>query len=106
MNEWWSITSRYYYQAIQVIVSIKGFYKFRSASRIDMYGSLYSGYFDATDSRINRLISDANSSGNYKFYFRIYLQSGNYTLVASTDFENRTGSFSIVVSGPTTVTLQ
>ena len=87
-------------------MSVDGCYGFKSNSSIDMYGCLYGSNFDPTNSNNNLIKSDDDLGGNQQFYFRISLQSDNYTLVATTYFMRVTGSFSIIVTGPANVTFQ
>jgi hypothetical protein len=91
---------------MELTVSINGSYQFKSFSQIDMYGCLYSPYFNATNPSTNPLIYDDDSGGNHQFFFSISLQPRNYTLVATTYSANATGAFSILVSSPATVILR
>jgi hypothetical protein len=98
--------NQYYYNAIQVVVPISGFYKFQSFSNIDMYGCLYTQYFNATNPSANLLTCDDDNGGDQQFYFRISLKASNYSLVATTFQSNTTGSFFISVTGPANVIFQ
>ncbi|CAF4899631.1 unnamed protein product, partial [Rotaria sp. Silwood1] len=80
-------TANYYYETYQVNVSTAGYYRFKSSSSIDTY-------------------EDDDTGSNAQFQFTLYLQPNTvYTLVATTYAENVTGSYTVIASGATRVTL-
>ncbi|CAF1258161.1 unnamed protein product [Adineta steineri] len=93
----------YYYKPIQIFISTPGYYEIQSFSNIDMFGYFYL-YFMPLNPPMNILMSDDDSGGNNQFYFRISLDPIMYTLVATTYEKNITGLFSIMVTGPASVT--
>lgn len=93
-----------YYEAIRIHVPHTGNYTFTSISAIDTYGSMYNNTFISLVPYQNVLISDDDSGDNSQFLFTILLQTiGNYTLVVTTFYPNVLGSFSIVATGPKSV---
>jgi hypothetical protein len=99
-------TGQYYYKAIQFVVSTSAFYRFTSVSRIDMYGYLYTQYFNATAPYINLLTYNNDSGGNRHFSFEISLQSNNFLLMATEVPRNVTEPFFIVVFDPVNITFR
>jgi len=99
-----NLGQNYYYVDIQIDISKNGLYEFESQSSIDMCAYFYENSFNSTNKDFNLLIFDNNSGGNNQFDFQISLQStNNYILVVTTYYSYVTGSFSIYVTGPTTV---
>jgi hypothetical protein len=93
----------YYYQAIQTRTYTAGTYTLRSTSRtgMDTYGCLYSTSFDPTYPYRNLLTCDDDSGGSGQFLVSHYLLSGQtYVLVVTTSSSRTTGSYSIIASGP------
>lgn len=100
------ISSRYYYQAIEVTVHTSGTYTFVSVSSMDTYGCLYRNHFHPSNPSENLIAIDDDSAGNRQFRIISSLQSGStYVLVFTTSFSYTTGSFSVKVSGPALVNL-
>jgi hypothetical protein len=98
----------YYYQAIQTRTYTAGTYILRSTSRtrMDTYGCLYSTSFDPTYPYQNLLTCDDDSGGSQQFLINYYLLSGQtYVLVVTTSIYRITGSYSIIVSGPGSVSM-
>ena len=104
-------SSNYYYESIEIrTLNKSGFYIFQSNSSTstDLYGCLYLGWFDPSDSSINKLICDENSGDDRQFQFSQDLfpsPSDAFTLVVTTAFPSTTGSYSISVTGPSLVSM-
>ncbi|CAF1956177.1 unnamed protein product [Rotaria magnacalcarata] len=97
----------FYFQAIQVSVSLSGSYIFQSDSTIDTMGFFYGVSFDPSVPLTNLLIDD-DDDGDIDFQFRIqvFLQAGStYILVVTTHREYEKGTFSIKTSGPANIGL-
>ncbi|CAF1156528.1 unnamed protein product [Adineta steineri] len=95
----------YYYETIQVNISVDGFYGFeiQSQSAISIDGDLYVNYFNSTDLSSN-LISYTYKDKNYSnTYFGNFLSSNKYVLMITTYFCCSQGSFSLLVTGPANV---
>ena len=94
----------YYFEAIEVNVSIPGNFAFTSNSSIDTYGYFYNGTFDPYYPLSNLLQSNDDDAGNLQFRINIYLaNTGSYVLVFTTFLTNEQGAFSIFVSGADSV---
>lgn len=87
------------------MIPLTNYYRFRSVSKIDMYGYLYTSNFNASNSTNNLLKFNDDDGGSSQFLILVELNVGNYTLVATTYFANVTGNFSILIDGPTDVIL-
>ncbi|CAF5008754.1 unnamed protein product, partial [Rotaria sp. Silwood1] len=99
-------TANYYYETYQVNVSTAGYYRFKSSSSIDTYGYLYVNNFLPSSTSLNFLVEDDDTGSNSQFQFTLYLQPNTvYILVATTYYENVTGSYTVIASGATRVTL-
>ncbi|CAF1567080.1 unnamed protein product [Rotaria sp. Silwood1] len=97
----------YYFQAIQITVSVTGAYSFTSNSDMDTRAYFYETFFDPSTPLVN-LITDDDDSGDDIFQFRIdvNLQSGRtYILVVTTHGDYVTGSFRVLASGPASLGL-
>ena len=78
---------------------MSGYYAFVSNSSIDTYGYLYNGTFDPYQPTLNLLQQNDDSGGNNQFLINASLvNTGSYTLVATTYSPNRTASFSVIGS--------
>jgi len=96
----------YYYETVEVKVFTAGTYTLGSISSIDTYGYLYENDFIPFDPTVNLQAQDGQGCGNNQFAIRTDLQMNRtYILIVTTWFANRTGNFSILVSGPNNVTL-
>ncbi len=96
----------FYYEVIQIIVSVTGNYSFTCYSPVDTYGYLYTNSFDPSNVNVNLLAQDNGSGGNFQFYITILLQSGGtYILVVTTYAPGVTTTFSIITSGPVSISL-
>ncbi|CAF3224322.1 unnamed protein product [Rotaria socialis] len=97
----------FYFQAIQVSVSVSGSYIFQSNSTFDTMGFFYGVSFDPSVPLTNLLIDD-DDDGDIIFQFRIQvsLRAGNtYILVVTSHREYEKGDFSIKTAGPSNVGL-
>jgi len=98
----------YYYQAVQTRTYIGGTYTLRSTSStgLDTYGCLYSTSFDPTYPYKNLVTCDDDGGGNLQFLISRYLSSGQtYVLVVTTSSPHAIGSYSIIASGPGSVSM-
>jgi hypothetical protein len=96
----------YYYHAVLVEVTRTGFYSFTSNSSIDTYGYIYNHSFDPSNPNWNLLSGNDDGDDNHQFKLIILLHSGTkYVLIVTTFHPNSTGTFSMVVSGPSVVFL-
>ncbi|CAF1325561.1 unnamed protein product [Adineta steineri] len=94
-------SSNSYYEAIQVNVRRSGLYTFFSQSNINTYGSIYKDYFNPSYPNENRLVYDDESCQEHQFTFTIALETSiTYILIVTSFYSNKTGAFSIFVSGP------
>ena len=96
----------FYYQAIEVTVSITGSYIFASNSFIDTYGLFYNSPFDPFTPTKNLITADDESGGLQQFLIDVNLQSGRrYALVVTTYRPYESGSFVIRAYGPGSINL-
>ncbi len=96
-----STTATFYYEPIQVVVSVTGTYTFKSSSTVDMYGYFYANNFNPSNVALNLMASNDDSGGSLQFLLTVSLQSGGtYILVATTYSQYVTTSFSVIGSGP------
>lgn len=96
----------YYYQAIQVTVSMTGTYIFMSNSSLDTYGYFYSNSFDPLSPSVNLIASDDDSNGARQFRINLTLQfQSRYTLVVTTHGPNGIGYFLVKAIGPASLEL-
>lgn len=99
-------SARFYYQAILIRTSINGNYTIQSNSTLDSYGFLYLNSFNPNNMIANILNSDDDSAGGGQFLISYRLQANSrYILIMTTFFSNRTTPFSIMVRGPTIVSM-
>ncbi len=99
-------SANYYYEAIEVNVIETGYYIIISNSTIDVDGFIYKNNFDVFNSRMNLILNDANSGCNQQFKILIRLQMNTtYILVVTTSYTNVTGAFSVLVFGPSNVSM-
>ena len=89
-----------------MVVSTAGSYQITSQSRVDLFGILYTGQFNPAFPYSNFLVSDDDGGTGSQFFLSRYLSSMDYVIVVTTFSRNVTGSYSISVRGPATVTLQ
>ncbi|CAF3488506.1 unnamed protein product [Rotaria socialis] len=99
-------TGTFYYQAIQINVSVTGNYSFACFSAANAYGYLYVNTFDPSNVNVNLIAQNSGTGGNFQFYITIVLQPGStYILVVTTYAPGVTTAFSITASGPTSIGL-
>ena len=100
------VAGDYYYQAIRITVSKSDIYTFTSQSSMDTYGYLYENVFDPLYPSGNLIASNDDGGGNQQFRFSVHLfTESSYVLIVTTYRTNTIGSFSIRVSGPSSVDL-
>ncbi|CAM4922448.1 unnamed protein product [Rotaria socialis] len=98
--------ANYYYQAIRMIVNTSGNYNITSSSNVDTYGYLYATAFYPSNISLNLIAQDDDSGGSMQFKFvRFFNSSVVYILVATTYSGGVMAPFSIIVSGPSRVSL-
>jgi hypothetical protein len=94
----------YYYEAIQINVSISGNYIIWSNSSIDTIGYIYNNSFNPDAQFENLLLSDYDIDDNRQLQFAIMLQAmARYILVVKTYYSKVTGAFLIIANGPAPV---
>jgi hypothetical protein len=78
-------TQTFKYEAIEINVSVSGYYGFSMNSDVDTYGFLYRDAFDPFDPSRNQIASDDDSCGKRQFRLESFLQIDMaYTLVVTT----------------------
>ncbi|CAF1402924.1 unnamed protein product, partial [Adineta ricciae] len=96
----------YYFQAIQIGVSVDGTYTFTSGSNVDTMGYFYNSPFDPSNPTANLITDDDDSGDDQQFQIDVYLRAGQaYVLVVTTQEEFMTGSFSVSTFGPASVSI-
>ena len=101
-----SSSSTNYYEAIQMKVSMTGNYTIVCHSNIDSYGYIYNNTFDPVFPFLNLLKSNDDTGGNRQFKLQLVLQiRTQYILVMTTYDVGVTGSFSIITTGPASISL-
>jgi hypothetical protein len=99
--------SNNYYAAFEIRVVRASNYSILSESNINTYGYVYNNTFHQDNPSVNLLTQGGNSGRNGQFKLTVFLQPWTlYLLVVTTSSRNVPGKFSIVVSGPTTVSLR
>lgn len=94
-------SSGYYYHVYSLIVPVTGYYVIMTTNATtDFYGFIYFPGFDASIPSQSLRALDDNSGGNLQFQIIMNLQA-NYTyfVVVTTTFRNRTGPYTLTVSG-------
>jgi hypothetical protein len=100
-------TSKFYYQALQINVSITGQYGFLSNTNISTYGYLYRYTFDQMNPTRNQISQDDAGCDNGQFWLQSSLQKDTvYILVVTTSVEGVMGAFSIVSKGVANLTFR
>jgi hypothetical protein len=93
-------TSNYYYQALQINVSVSGDYELSSSSGIDTFGYLYANVFNTFHPLRNLITSNDDGCNELQFWLQYYLQANTtYILVVTTFNSNIMGSFQVVSKG-------
>lgn len=96
--------SNYYYEAIQVNVFESGCYNLISNSTMDTYGYIYRNYFNPLIPTDNLLVKNDRSFRSNQFELIIRLQyDTEHILVLTTNDENVTETFWLLVTGPKNV---
>ena len=104
-NKWG--TSKFYYQALQINVSISEQYGFSSNSSIGTYGYLYQYTFDPMNPSRNLISQNGAGCDNRQFWLQSSLQRDTvYVLVVTTSVEDVMGAFSIVSKGVANLTFR
>ena len=97
----------FYYEAIEVTTTLTGRYTFLSSSRMDTYGFLYFGSINTSDLSVNLVTFNDDSGGNNQFLFTYNVEAGNTYIVIFTTFSAMdTGPFSLIIYGPSRVSLR
>jgi hypothetical protein len=95
----------YYYEAIEMNVSVSGTYSLTSSSSVDTYGFIYTNSFNPINPRWNLLSENDDGGVGVQFKLTIYLQREiTYILVVTTFATKTTGAFLVVGSGPASIT--
>ena len=93
-------TQSYYYHIYSVVVPVTGYYVIMTANANDSYGYIYYPRFNASVPSGNLIAYDDNSGGNLQFQITMNLQaSTTYMVVVTTAVRNRTGPYTLTVSG-------
>ena len=69
------IQTNYYYQALQILVSESGYYRFSSITDMYIYGYLYREMFDPFDPLRNQVVGDYKSCLGGQFQLYVSLQA-------------------------------
>jgi len=94
----------YYFEAIQLNVSMNGNYTIISISNIDTFGYIYKNAFNPTFPFLNLISSNDDTGGNRQFKLKLYLNIEiEYILIVTTYDVNITGSYSILTTGPASI---
>ncbi len=94
----------HYYKAIQFKVVKDGCYMLTSNSTLDTYGYVYKDIFNPLDPTMNLISKNDNNLRDNQFELISSFQSNTaYILVVTTYKPNVTGSFLIIISGPSGV---
>lgn len=92
----------FYYELFSIRTDISENYTFISESNLRTYGALYSPTFDDELPMRNLLISAFDDSGDQQFRINYRLEAENpYYLVVTTFWPLMTGSYNLLMSGPT-----
>ena len=97
-------TFKYFYQAIQLHISINGYYFIKSNSSRDIRGYLYNNTFNPNDLSTNLLSQNDNIGGTDQFRIEFTLQEmTRYILVVAAYNVTMDEEFSIMTGGPGSV---
>ncbi|CAF0818601.1 unnamed protein product [Adineta steineri] len=100
-------TGKHYYESIQINVNMSGLFIISSKSRSDLFGYIYKNSFNPLNPTENLLEVDDNGCSDNQFKLLIALEvNTKYILVVTTSQANVTGTFSIILSGPTKAVLE
>ncbi|CAF1581378.1 unnamed protein product [Rotaria magnacalcarata] len=98
--------TNYYYEQIEVTVSIAGVYTFKCTSVIDTFATIYGGSYNASSDRLKPpiLVVDDESDDNWEFSFAInFGYPGIITVLVTAYSPGVTGAYTIDASGPSNV---
>ncbi len=96
----------FYYQDIQVRVSMNGSYSIGSNSGIDTLVYIYNSSFNMSNPNQNLLRKGDDSSEEKQFQLKVFLYSERkYILVVTTEKPGKTGAFSVAAAGLGYITL-
>lgn len=94
--------SMFYYESIDLNISIEGLYSIQCNSSMDTYGYIYNNTFNSSFPTENLINQNDDGGGYRQFLFSMYFNSlTKYILIVTTYLEDTTGPFSILVAGPT-----
>ena len=95
------VSLMFYYEAIEINVTMTGNYTILCNSTKDTYGYIYNNSFDPSFPNQNLLSFNDDGGGDQQFIFRTFLQTiTQYILVVTTNRVSVTGAFSIIATGP------
>lgn len=96
----------FYYEALQVNVTINGSYRFLSSGTMKTHVDIYKNNFNKSNPGQNLIHPIDDSSEENQFKLEVRLFAGNkYILVVTTEKRNITGKFSVTAIGSGLVTL-
>ncbi len=97
---------RCHYETFEIYVVINGVYVLWSESEINTYGYIYKHDFNSLKPLENLLSKHDGycNEGKFKLFVDLEINT-RYVLVVTTHRPNTIGNFSIVISGPSNVTL-
>ena len=97
-------TEKFYYQALQINVSVSGHYSFASRIANLTHGYLYRDTFDPFDPSRTEITSNKEGCDRLKFLLYFFLQANTtYILVITTYNVAETGPFFITAVGTDTI---
>ena len=92
------------YQAIQVQVEKTSIYSIFSNSKMDIHGYIYNNTFDSLFPYENLILEDTGTAGNGQFNLTIVLhRHTKYIIVVTTYKAAITGTYSLIVQGPPSI---
>lgn len=98
---------KFYYEAIEVDISVAGSYSFTGDSMIQMECRLYGDTFDPTEPNRNLIALGAKSYGEEQLRMTAtLLTTQRYVLIVMPQAAGTLGSFSLLASGFETVSLR
>jgi len=97
----------YYCEMIEINTREEGLYTITSHSSKDLFGYIYENNFTLFDLNINAIESDDDSHYNSQFKISLYRQANSsFILIVTTAQALEQGDFSIIVHGPSTVSIR
>ena len=101
----WS-TKEYFYHIYSLVVPVAGYYSIMTDYANDSYGYVYYPSFNASVQSNNLVAYDDNSGGNFQFQIIMNLPANTqYFVVVTSNGRNKTGPYTLIVSGLYGVTL-